>query len=140
MKTALPLSLLLALSLCVSAHASSSFDSKVKYPRKTIMLNVEDTPALSVSFDHSAHDNIGCDTCHHKPRCAICHFSPKLDSSPYASCSTVGCHPREGRSMNPDSRFMAFHKRDSQRSCFGCHVAEGNADGCRPCHSDKPAN
>ena len=139
MKAILSLSLLLSLCICGGAQASPGFESKVKYPQGPVALEVKDTPELSVMFDHKAHGEVGCTVCHHKPRCAICHYNPKDKQSPYASCSAAGCHQDEGRSLDPQSRFMAFHDRDSARSCFGCHVAEGRTDGCRPCHDKAPA-
>jgi len=139
MKAILPLSLLLSLCCHEVVQASSDFESKVKYPQESVVFEIKDTPELSVVFDHKAHGEVGCMVCHHKPRCAICHYNPKDKQPPYASCSTAGCHQAEGRSLDPQSRFMAFHDRDSGRSCFGCHVAEGRADGCRPCHGKAPA-
>ena len=132
------LTLLISLAWCVPADAQD-FKGGVKYPKNPIVLGGGDTPRLAVTFNHSTHKDVTCDTCHHKPRCAICHYSPSLEKSPYASCSTEGCHTVQGRSNQENSRFMAFHDRDSVRSCFGCHqsLSEKYAEfkGCRPCHS-----
>ncbi len=136
MKKFLLPSLFLSFFICMPAQASPGFGDNVPRPKRPITLSVEDTPRLSVTFDHRIHEGVTCDTCHHRPRCAICHYAPNEPMAPTASCSTVGCHPDEGRSLNPMSRFNAFHKRDSERSCFGCHVAEGRYNGCQPCHGN----
>jgi hypothetical protein len=140
MKAVLSLSLIVPLFFCVSAQAKS-IDVKTPYPKEVLTLTVEDTPDLSVKFSHDVHTaTIGCDTCHHLPRCAICHYKPTEKQSPWASCSSPGCHPDVGRSQDPHSRFMAFHTRESDRSCFGCHTAraeeQGVSQGCLPCHDD----
>lgn len=137
MRSVIALSVLLSLAFCGTAQASSALLSKVPPPKKPLSLTVEDTPDLSVVFRHDSHKGVSCALCHHKPRCVICHYGPDLQQSPYASCSMAGCHPDEGRSKDGMSRFMSFHKRDSERSCFGCHVKEGKVDGCRPCHDAK---
>ena len=140
MKKVLSLSFIVPLFFCASAQAKS-MDVKTPYPKQELTLTVEDTPDLSVKFSHEVHaESIGCDTCHHAPRCVICHYKPTETQSPWASCSTPGCHPDVGRSSDPNSRFMAFHERDSDRSCFGCHTAraeeQGISQGCLPCHDD----
>ena len=137
MKQILLPALLVSLSLCAPAYASPEFGDNVPRPIHDLLLKSEKTPRLSVPFSHKQHADVNCDTCHHRPRCAICHFSPREQFSPDASCSTAGCHPDMGNSREPMSRFMAFHKRDSERSCYGCHLKDGRTDGCMPCHGDK---
>ena len=137
MKYLLPLALAASLAVCATAQASPGFQTKADGPKKELVLKSEGTPHLSVVFSHQSHQDIGCDTCHHKPRCVICHFDPKAEKAPNTSCSEAGCHPDVGRSKDEQSRFMAFHKRDSLRSCFGCHSSTGNYEGCTPCHNDK---
>lgn len=137
MKYILPLALAASLCVCATAQASPGFQTKADGPKEELVLKSKDTPQLSVVFSHKDHAGVGCDTCHHKPRCVICHFSPSSEKAPNTSCSAEGCHPSMGRTQDEQSRFMAFHKRDSLRSCFGCHVKTGNHDGCAPCHNDK---
>ena len=131
MKFALIPAALLSLALAAPAFAAPAA------PADGLEM-VGSNPKKVVKFNHSTHKDVTCDTCHHKPRCAICHYSPSLEKSPYASCSTEGCHTVQGRSNQENSRFMAFHDRDSVRSCFGCHqsLSEKYAEfkGCRPCH------
>ena len=140
MKYLLPLALAASLAVCATAQASPGFQTKADGPKEELVLKSEGTPHLSVVFSHQSHQDIGCDTCHHKPRCVICHFNPKAEKAPNTSCSEAGCHPDVGRSKDEQSRFMAFHKRDSHRSCFGCHVKSGRYEGCTPCHSDEQGN
>lgn len=131
--------LFLTLAFCVPAQASPEFGDSVPRPIHPLELKSEKTPRLSVQFSHKDHASVNCDTCHHRPRCAICHFSPRERYSPDASCSMAGCHPDMGNSREPMSRFIAFHKRDSERSCYGCHLKEGRTDGCKPCHGERAA-
>lgn len=138
MKPLFILTLLISLAWCCTPAEAQDFKANIKYPKDTLVLGGEISPRMAVKFNHTAHGDIACDTCHHKPRCAICHYSPTEEKSPYASCSTSGCHTVQGRSSEPDSRFMAFHSRDSRRSCFGCHrslsATHPEFQGCRPCH------
>ena len=104
-----------------------------------VTINKGESPLLAVKFMHSSHSGISCDTCHHGQKCAICHHPQKAPVEKYASCgSTPDCHVLPGKSKDIKSRFMAFHKKDTTRSCYGCHSKlEGQyADfqGCRPCH------
>ena len=132
---------LFAASLVWCSSAEAYDKARMEAPKSSIILKAESSPRLSVTFNHSTHKDVKCDTCHHKPRCGICHYAPELSKSPAASCSTEGCHTIQGKSTDEQSRFMAFHTRDSQRSCFGCHRAavseHPDFKGCRPCHSDK---
>jgi len=136
MKYTLPLALLTSLIVCASAHASPGLKTSMAAPKNDIVLESEATPHLSVVFNHKDHTSVGCDVCHHKPRCVICHFNSKSNQPPNASCSSAGCHPDKGRTQEAGSRFMAFHKRSNDRSCFGCHSSSGKYEGCTPCHND----
>ena len=138
MKPLFILTLLLSLAWCTPAEAQD-FKANLKYPKNPIVLGGKISPRMAVTVNHSSHSNVPCDTCHHKPRCVICHYSPSEEKSPYASCSSnAGCHTVQGRSNQQDSRFMAFHSRESMRSCFGCHrrmsLEHPEFQGCRPCH------
>lgn len=137
MKYMLPLALVASLALCATAQATPGFQTKAEGPKEDLVLKSKDTPHLSVVFSHKAHQGVGCDTCHHLPRCVICHFNPKAEKAPNTSCSSAGCHPDMGRTNEENSRFMAFHKRDSVRSCFSCHSKSGKYEGCTPCHDDR---
>ena len=144
MRSLVTLTLLATLAWCTPAQAQN-FKEKIKFPTNPIVLGGEISPSMAVTFNHSSHRDVACDTCHHKPRCAICHYSPSEEKSPYASCSAAeGCHTIQGRSSEPESRFMAFHSRESMRSCFGCHRSLSQEhpefQGCRPCHPQNPAN
>ncbi len=143
MKPLFILTLLLTLAWCVPAEAHGTREG-LNYPKTPVTLGGETSPRMAVTFNHTTHEKVACDTCHHKPRCAICHYSPAEEKSPYASCSAQeGCHTLQGRSSQPESRFMAFHSRESVRSCFGCHQRMSKyhpeLQGCRPCHPNKQA-
>ena len=113
MRSLVTLTLLATLAWCTPAQAQN-FKEKIKFPTSPIVLGGEISPSMAVTFNHSSHRDVACDTCHHKPRCAICHYSPSEEKSPYASCSAAeGCHTIRGRSNETESRFMAFHSRES---------------------------
>ena len=89
---------------------------------------------MTVTFVHKSHRNIGvsCKHCHHETSSDV----------PYSSCREA-CHSTPGaRERDPMSMFMAFHARDTDRSCLGCHSQLAAKDpakypqfnGCRPCH------
>ncbi len=137
---------MLFLSFIMTANPAGAahFMDKVKFPKDTITLGSPDSPSLNVNFNHTSHKDVACDFCHHKPRCGICHYSQALDKSPSSSCSTAeGCHMEVGKSQEPASRFMAFHKKNSTRSCMGCHrshqVEFPQFSGCKPCHPNPNA-
>ena len=138
MKTQHILPLFLSM-LCLSAFsAEAASDINSDAPAKSIIIKADKLDRMDVTFNHSAHSEVACGTCHHSPRCVICHRG-KAQNDDYASCSQAGCQTPQGKSHDPKSRFMAFHAKDSSRSCQGCHMR--NADkhpglsGCSPCHT-----
>ena len=91
---------------------------------------------MSVMFPHTAHKGISCIHCHHE--------NPGDDR--YVSCTE--CHATPGaRERDPMSMFMAFHSKNSDRSCYGCHSQKKAQDparyakfkGCQPCHMSPAA-
>ncbi len=97
-----------------------------------------ESPLIRVTFNHATHRHIGvsCKNCHHETSANI----------PYSSCRDA-CHATTGaRERDPDSMFMAFHAKGTERSCYGCHSmrAEKNPEAypefrnCRPCHTGDP--
>ncbi len=104
---------------------------------KPILIEGSTSPRMSVVFSHNTHRNIGfyCKTCHHESSSDL----------PYSSCRDT-CHTITGaRERDPMSMFMAFHAKDTNRSCYGCHsmLAEKSPSdypsfkGCRPCHTSE---
>ncbi len=87
---------------------------------------------MDVVFPHTAHRGINCLQCHHE-------IGP---DGRYVACTE--CHSKPGpRERDPLSMFMAFHAKESDRSCVGCHKQmlnkipakyEAKFKGCRPCH------
>jgi predicted CXXCH cytochrome family protein len=77
-----------------------------------------------VPFKHSVHEaaNETCRSCHHDTlkKCGDCHTETGL--------------PDGGKVQLAQS----MHKRDSTRSCIGCHKAEQKEKNCAGCHASMP--
>lgn len=114
--------LLLTGALPVSAAADDA-----KAPEKVIELNKSAHKKMWVKFDHATHESVDCAVCHHA--------APSDAKSAYVSCGASDeCHAATGtRERDPMNLFWAYHARNSERSCYGCHTATLGA-GCRPCH------
>lgn len=89
---------------------------------------------MDVVFNHSSHRRVRCQTCHHA--------LPSDIDAKYVSCLAArrGSHsvPRGDDGVAP-SLFKAFHAKDSDHSCYGCHMKKrkqytGFQKGCLPCH------
>lgn len=98
--------------------------------RKPILLDYGASPQLAVVFNHDTHKSVKCRTCHHMA---------DEDGKRFVKCTIEPCHSLKGaRERDPMSAFMAYHARDTDRSCYGCHVAERakhpSFKGCQPCH------
>lgn len=103
--------------------------------REPVELSGSPDTAMHVFFRHSDHKNMPCAVCHHL-------VTPTGDR--YTSCGgNVACHHIPGTSTDVRSRFMAFHDRDSERSCYGCHFKERgrfeDVKGCTVCHTQQAA-
>ena len=128
------LCLLLGLSLGIAAQTAQSADFKdLSRTLKTpITLDAGDKPDLHVTFNHASHKGIKCGFCHHER---------PANGKAYASCGgSEECHAVKTKDKDDvQSLFWAYHNKDSQRSCYGCHtkLAAKHAAlrGCRPCHS-----
>lgn len=105
---------------------------------KPIVIEGGESARMTVVFTHKSHRNIGvsCIHCHHD----------SSSNTPYSSCRE--CHSTPGaRERDPLSMFMAFHSRETNRSCYGCHVQLAEQDpqkyprfkGCQPCHMSPQA-
>ena len=83
-------------------------------------------------FPHTAHKGINCMHCHHE----------MSGDNRYVACTE--CHATPGaRERDSMSMFMAFHSKNGDRSCYGCHSQKAQENpakygakfkGCRPCH------
>lgn len=98
--------------------------------RKPILLNYGAYPQLYVTFNHDTHKTVKCRTCHH-----IADEQGKR----FVKCTREECHSLKGaKQRDPLSAFMAYHARDMDRSCYGCHQMErathASFRGCQPCH------
>lgn len=88
-----------------------------------------------VTFSHLEHAmDHGCGACHHQ-------WEPEKQDVPHA-CST--CHTNFEQMQGEMSFFKAFHDRQAEASCLGCHGAtikeEGSPAGpikCNECHIRK---
>lgn len=86
----------------------------------------------SVTFSHLGHAmEYGCAACHHK-------WELESDSSP-AKC--FDCHNNTEERTGKDSYFAAFHDRQAETSCLGCHASVNLNDEaaeapirCNDCH------
>ena len=100
--------------------------------RQPIVIKGGASERMNVTFPHSAHRGVNCMQCHHEVG----------EEGRYVPCTE--CHSTPGpRERDPMSMFMAFHAKDSSRSCVGCHTRmvekapakyEATFKGCRPCH------
>ena len=126
---------LVALLFAGAAVAQSAEPRKGSPKNYPILIEGGESSRMSVVFSHKTHKGKGftCKQCHHE----------SSSSTPYSSC-TEDCHATPGaRERDPMSMFMAFHSKESDRSCYGCHnmLAEKHPGaypsfkGCRPCHS-----
>ena len=128
--------------LCVPAFAADDEEPKgvsdIKEVGKVIRnpITIEATGGkqkMDVVFNHSSHRRVRCQTCHHA--------LPSDIDAKYVSCgASEECHsvPRGDDGVAP-SLFKAFHAKDSDHSCYGCHMKKrkqytGFQKGCLPCH------
>ena len=125
--------LLLALSLvCAGAAQARDIKEMSQVIKKPIEIPGGTSPRMSVMFPHTAHKGINCMHCHHEVG----------SDSRYVACTE--CHATPGaRERDPMSMFMAFHSKNGDRSCYGCHSQKAQENpakygakfkGCRPCH------
>lgn len=135
------LTLAVACLLCAPAFAADKAPegvSDLKEVGKVIRnpLTIESTGGnsrMNVVFNHKSHKRVRCVTCHHA--------QPSDINAKYVSCgASEECHstPRGSDGAAP-SLFQAFHSKDSDHSCYGCHMKKrekytGFQKGCLPCH------
>ena len=120
----------LTLSLLVSYPAFAAEESPAVL-KKPIVIPGGTSPRMSVTFNHTTHKQIKCQSCHHM----------KTETGKrFVKCTIEECHSTAGaRERDTMSMFMAFHDKKAENSCYGCHKREvashPDFKGCRPCHT-----
>ncbi|EGB13374.1 Cytochrome c, class III, conserved region [Pseudodesulfovibrio mercurii] len=120
------LTALCSLGLAASAWAGPTAPDTLRLePPKTM-----EAVKSPVDFPHGAHLNraADCTTCHHT-------WDGKSD---IRACGSSGCHDQPGK-KGETAFYTAFHGKDTDRSCLGCHKT-AKKDGkpapasCKQCH------
>ena len=101
-------------------------------PDKPIQLKSSASNKMWVTFNHSSHEGMDCEVCHHA--------TPSDAETPYVSCgASEECHNIKGsKERDVQSLFWAYHTKSVEHSCYGCHHTMVN-QGCRPCHMSQQA-
>ncbi|MGJ3522320.1 formate dehydrogenase subunit gamma cytochrome c-553 [Nitratidesulfovibrio sp. D1] len=127
---------LFAVTLLVAGAAlAADAGDAAKAPKKAIELKHGTSKRMHVMFNHATHKDVACEQCHHD--------TPD-PAKPYVSCTNDDCHATPGpRERDTMSMFVAYHAKDTDRSCYGCHkqMAKDHPEfsGCRPCHMSPQA-
>ncbi len=128
--------LLAALSLIGAGTASADVKEIAEGMKEPIVIKSTVSPLLNVTFNHRTHMAVPCKTCHHE----------EGSTGHFVSCTE--CHSEPGpRNEDEMSQFQAYHAKDSDRSCYGCHKKMLEArpqdfphfTNCRPCHMSDAA-
>lgn len=124
----------LASAMCAGQALAQEEPARKGVLKSPIELRSGSSDRMHVIFRHTSHKSVACRFCHHA--------SPS--DKPYVSCTTEECHSLNGaRERDTMSVFMAYHSRESERSCYSCHKARAAAHpeftGCRPCHKEAAA-
>lgn len=94
----------------IEAKNVISFPLVVKFNRPAAAVKKSNFPM--VTFSHGQHMSVNCVTCHHT-------WDGK---SPVQGCNEDGCHSDTVNRADSMSYYKAFHSRDSEQSCLGCHI------------------
>ena len=87
-----------------------------------------------VDFSHASHSGAGVE-------CATCHHTWDGKGT-IQSCSTPECHDQQGK-KGAQTFYAAFHDKNAESSCLGCHKTANAKDGsslpvsCKDCHARK---
>ena len=65
-----------------------------------------------VKFSHGQHASVPCVTCHHM-------WDGKGEVQ---GCAEAGCHDNLKDRQEATSYFRAFHDKNAENSCLGCHM------------------
>lgn len=93
----------------VEAKSSLCYPLQLTFKRPGAVLK---TAFPQVGFNHATHDAVACSTCHHT-------WDGK--GQPQA-CNDSGCHDNYTERQDTMSYFKAFHAKDAEASCLGCHL------------------
>ena len=93
----------------VDAKSELCYPLTLTFKRPSGVLKTSFAP---VSFSHGQHGNIACGTCHH-----MWDGKGKIEG-----CATEGCHDNLKERQEATSYFRAFHDKNSETSCLGCHM------------------
>lgn len=115
------------------AAAACEFGNKVEFPLQVIFKKpaaLKTTHFGPIKFNHGQHFNVACTTCHHT-------WDGK---SQVQGCAAQGCHDNFTGQDGALSYFNAFHSRDAEQSCVGCHKRK-TGEGSKklknmPCHNN----
>lgn len=101
----------------IGGAATWAVAGDAKAPDKPIELKSSEHKKMWVKFNHATHESVECDVCHHA--------APSDAKDAYVSCgASEECHSLKGtRERDPQSLFWAYHTKNSERSCYGCHTA-----------------
>lgn len=113
--------------------AICEFQQQVEFPLQVTFVKpkaLKKTNFGPINFNHMTHAEVACTTCHHT-------WDGK---SSVQACSDAGCHDNYDGKSGSVSYFNAFHQRDSEKSCVGCHSKNaGNTKKpvtLMPCHNN----
>lgn len=117
--------------------AICEFQQVVEFPLQVTFVKPKELKKTNfgpISFSHMTHAEVACTTCHHT-------WDGK---SNVQSCSDEGCHDNYDGKSGSVSYFNAFHKRDSESSCVGCHAKNAGKIAAKskkpvtlmPCHNN----
>ena len=111
---------LFALSLLAAVPTMAREGRKVADVLKNpIEMNGGSSPRMAVTFNHSSHKGINCRLCHHMET---------SEGDLFVPCTNEECHATPGaRKRDTMSLFMAYHDKNTDRSCYGCHKKEAAA-------------
>lgn len=93
----------------VDAKSTLCYPLELTFKRPSGVLKTSFVP---VTFSHGQHGNIPCGSCHHM-------WDGK---GPVEGCATAGCHDNLKERQEATSYFRAFHDKNSETSCLGCHM------------------
>ncbi len=129
MKRALVAMFAFSLMCCASVQVLAE---ETQAPDKPIQLKSSSSSKMWVTFNHTSHEGMDCEVCHH--------MMPSDADTPYVSCgASEECHNIKGsKERDVQSLFWAYHTKSAERSCYGCHHVMVN-QGCRPCHMSPQA-
>lgn len=106
----------------IEAKSSLCYPLEFSFKRPAGVLK---TAFPGVKFSHGQHGSIGCVKCHHMWD----------GTSEVQACNTAGCHDNLTERQDPMSYFRAFHDKEADYSCLGCHL-KSNIE--RKAHGQKP--